>query len=289
MSMIDQLIQMKRAKKDNDIVAMLDEFTLYDKLSDIKALGDIDNSPALQKKLPHLTKLIKGDFYNLSLAIVARDILTHLNYEIPSAIYNHMADIPERTKKRLTLVGDSTVQAEYRELREYHQETNKNKVIGVYTNNVEDSDMVRIIIIVNQRDEIYTIYQGSYEEIDGEVCEKESRMNQQISSYIEKVKHGTIIIPNYSIQGNNSYPFAQYKNQEGFYYISIPDRKHLALSKDAPAYWDVSKGEIIGEVENITLTTKEINKLGIDRQEIERFAQTIARIINRWEDEKWRS
>lgn len=284
MSMIEQLIQMKKAKKNNDIVNMLNEFTLYDKLSDIKALGDLETSTALQKRLPHLAKLVEGDFYNLSLATVARDVLTHLNYEIPSDIYSHMAEIPERTKKRMVLVGDTTVNAEYRELESFHSETNKENVIGVYTNNIEDSDMVRIIIIVDHSDERYTIYQGSYEEVEGQVLEAESKTSHHIEGYSEKTNRGTIRIGNYSIQGNNAYPFAEYVTHEGAHYISIPDSRHISITKTIP-YWDFERDEVVGSEEMISLTTKEINELSMSRQEIEKFAKSIANIINRWEDQ----
>lgn len=283
MSLIEQLIQMKRSEEENDIIKMIDEFTLYEKLSTVKALGDIKDSEALQKRLPYMTRFIHGDFYQVSLAIMANHILNHMEYESPELIQKTIANIPERTMKQLTLASASTVKPTFQELMEYDHETEEEFIVGVYTNEIDNE--TKIIIITNPSGKEYIIYQGSYVQIDGENLRKRNQSTIDHKDYIQKLNNGILSIGNYSMAGNNHYPFAEYIKEGITYYLSMPTQSILQLSTRENLAWE----EFIDEHhkrEIIYLTHEETNQIGLSRQDIDGFSQVISDIINRWEDER---
>lgn len=284
--MIEQLIKMKKQEQKNDVIRMIDEFILYEKLSGIKALGDIKDSVALQKKLPLLANLLKGDFYSLSLAIIVRDILEQLDYELPSAIYEYLVDIPERTMKQLHLAGESSVDVTFANIIEYRHKNDKDKVVGVFTNAQEDYiDSHRIVIIVQQPHKKYIIYQGSYEDTGDEEEDIENIVSD-IEPYTIELDKGELEIKAYSIQGNNSHPFATYRTRDEKFHISMPSNRHIQLSKDFRSVWDPIKKKIAVDPIDVELTIEEINQLGMFRQNVRDSTKMLGRVINRWEGKR---
>lgn len=282
MSLIDQLIQMKKSEKENDIIKMIDEFTLYNKLSSVKALGGIEDSPAMQKKLPYMTKFIEGNFYQLSLAITAIHILTHLEYNLPPTIQEKIENIPERTKKQLTLVSKSSVQPTFQELMQYDHKTESDFVVGVYTKEVNNE--TKIIIITNPSGNRYVIYQGDYIETEDKELRARNKSTLKHKDYLTKLNKGTLSIGNYSMAGNNHYPFAEYNREGIIYYLSIPNQDIIRLSTRPSLAWSPDKKENT-KTECIHLTHEEKNRMGLSRQNIDKFADVVADIINRWEEE----
>lgn len=278
MTLIDQLIQMKKSEKENDIIKMLDEFTLYERLSSVKALGTLEESKALQKRLPNMTKFIEGDFYQLSLAIIATNILTYLEYEPPQIIEDKLNNIKERTKRQLELAGGSSVRTHYKDLIEYNHNLEKDNVEAIYT--IEQEDIIKIIIITKGINKHYNIYQGEYQETENtKTTIKEKPI---VTDHINELENGKLIINNYSLAGNNHYPFAKYKTNKKTYYISMPSQNVIRLS-NTKSLIQTNKDN---KTHYINLTREEAGQMGLSRQNINEFSDVIASIIYRWEDEK---
>lgn len=279
MSLIDQLISIKKATSGNDILAMMDEFILYERLSRSSALGDLETSPVLQKRLPLIHKAISDNIYELSLFIMAGNIINHLTGETPEHINEHMMKVPELTKKRLQLAQENTLSVRYYDLTDYHHALYEDQVVAVYTNVIEPTTSVIIITYTNNA---YNIFQGSFYDLDNEVDKetKEEKVFVVLEDYIFSTQTHSISIETYSAQGNNGYPFGTYDNKESIRYLMLPDDFTLwilpsqHLTKVKP-----------DEITKIPLTVEEVNRLTMSKHTTERFAMAISAILTRWENE----
>ena len=86
MSAIENLIQIKKQCKNDDIVRIMDEVTDYEKLSRSPVFRDLRTSKPAQKKLPLLSSAYQGDLYALSLLTLGGNIIAHLTDQVPRVL-----------------------------------------------------------------------------------------------------------------------------------------------------------------------------------------------------------
>ena len=63
MSILDDLIRVKTNQQDDDLLKMLDEIPVYEKLSVDEKLMDLKNSEVTRKKCPLLAGFADGKLY----------------------------------------------------------------------------------------------------------------------------------------------------------------------------------------------------------------------------------
>lgn len=262
MSIIDQLIKVKKKTKNEDILDVLDELTKYEKLSKLISFENKSQHASIQKKLPFLWKASQHDIYAQTLLTTAGHICAHLTGETPEIVDVLLGDLEGAYQRRLELMQTNSTHIAYRELIEYDHDEMADNIIGIYSEKREEN--TSIIIIVEQ-DSGYIIFQGYYTEQDTQYKSNEI-------PYYEKTKNNhKISIQTYSLQGNNTYPFAQLYFDNKSFTICIPDNQHIKID------------EISTESENtsnvITLTQEQQNKIALSLTHIETFADTLLDII----------
>lgn len=265
MSIIDQLIQIKKSADNSDIVAMLDEFSVYSKLSKIPALSDISKSDALQKQLPLLSKAIDGDIYCLSLYMIASDITTHLGYDIPENITAYINNVPEKLKKRLIVAQENTIKVDYQGLDTYQHELMQDYVVAVYTHEHEEETRIAIIV---RWDKGQRVFQGSYVP-SGENEQTSGQKQQKAKTLTHTEGDVTVRVKNYSVQGNNAYFFASVDIGQETYSMMIDDRKGLIFHHSRH------------KSSNFILPLSKIqeNQIGMAKSRPVEFIETLASII----------
>lgn len=272
MSVIDQLISIKKSSSNQDIISMIDEFITHEKLSRASSLGTIKDSPVLQKRLPMMYKAMSGDMYTTSLYILASNILTHLNVDIPEALKEYLNTLTPKKRQQLQIAQEHTLSIQYESLQAYNHLLDADHIVAIYTNEIVDSDRKSIVIVVH-RERQYTIYQGTYAE--GSSSE-ETEDYVKLEPYTFNGSDYQLIINSYSLQGNNSYFFAKLVYKHTTYHIMMPDTHQIILSKQG----------ILGENEDLRdltfwdLSNSEVNAITFNQNKIDTFAETLSNIIN---------
>lgn len=268
MSIIDQLIQIKKASDSNDIVNMLDDFTLYSRLSKIPALSDISKSDILKKKLPLLSKAVEGDIYCLSLYMVAANIANHLGYEIPETISSHIDSIPDSLKQKLIIAQENTIRVDYQSLDMYQHQSMRDNITAIYTNQLEEETRIAIIVRFGKAQ---SIFQGSYIAQNKSDSGEKTKKHQKAKSLSYEDDNLHIKINNYSIQGNNAYFFARVKIDQEEYEMMMDDHLGLVFSNIKNADKDFT----------IKLDVASLNQINIAKSKPQDFIDTLAQIINK--------
>lgn len=267
MSIIDQLIQIKKSSDSDDIVNMLDDFTLYGRLSKIPALSDISKSAALKKQLPLLSKAVEGDIYCLSLYMIAANIVGYLGYEIPETITTHINNTPDSLKQKLMIAQENTIRVDYQSLDMYQHNSMRENVTAIYINKLDDETH---IVIITRSGKSQRIFQGSYVESDeSESNEALAKKHQKAKSLIYEDDELHIKIENYSLQGNNAYFFAHVKLNRTEYKMMMDSKNNLILKN--------AKGR--GEDFTIQLDIVSLNRINMAKSEPQQFIDTLAHII----------
>lgn len=267
-SIIDQLIQIKKSADSNDIVNMLDEFTVYSRLSKIPALSDISKSSALKKQLPLLSKAIEGDIYCLSLYMVAANIIGYLGYDIPETIATHIDNTPDSLKQKLIIAQENTIRVDYQSLDMYQHDSMRDTITAIYIH--KPADETRIVILTRSGKQ-QRIFQGSYIESE-ETSDQNSPSNvyQKARSLRYEDDHLRIKIDNYSIQGNNAYFFAEVKINHVGYRMMLDNQYRLVFKANHSTSNDFT----------IELDISAMNRINMAKSEPKEFIATLAQIIN---------
>ena len=253
MSALDDLIKIKKQAKTDDLILVLDEVALYQKLSRSKAFQDIKGSKAAQKKLPMLYDAANGSMYALSLLEVAHNVVTHLEDDVPEIFLRLMDGITSKQKKRLEIMQQSVVPISYHSLGEYEHDRMEERVLAVFSAKKKKHSAVLIII----RDGVgYKIFQGYYEN-----RKQEKEPENQRRPYVQEDGGYRLSIKTYSIQGNNAYPFGE---------LAYGDKSYMLPRHDA--LWIMDKGVVQKE---IPLSTEQINALNMAKVDIREFSSFI--------------
>lgn len=270
MSIIDQLIQMKKQTKNEDILHVMDELSKYEKLSKLPAFQDIQHQTAIQKKIPFLWKAMQQDVYAQALLLMAGHMCSHLTGQTPPFIATILADMTDTHQRRLELMQQSAITISYCDLSEYNNEIMADTVVATYSEK-RKHDMA-ILIITYQTSE-YIVFQGYYN--DKEIIHNVN----EIPYYTCHRDNCEIRIQTYSLQGNNAYPFGHIYLRGDTFNICMPDSEHIHLQpQQQQPDGDYVDSDIYPCI-SISLTQAEQNKIVMSLPHIEDFASAILDII----------
>lgn len=260
MSALDTLIKVKKQLRNDDLIRILDEVTIYEKLSKSKALRDIKTASATRKKCPLLAAAYDGDLYALALTIVAGHIIAHLEQTILPIFIEAQLGLSPRERHRLEIMQNQIIPVTYASLMEYDHKTMESNVLAVYA--TEQETETSIVIIVRNKNE-YVFYQGYFDK------KEDLEVSDTNQPYVETREHGSLCIAQYSIQGNNAFPFATYQRGSKTYSVMLPNHETLWVFED------------IEHPQEVHLSLGERNQLGFAKQHVETFASAILDILER--------
>ena len=262
MSAIETLIKVKKQSKTDDLVRLLDEVTIYEKLAKSEAFRDLKTSQPARKKCPLLASAYDGDLYAMSLLTLAGHVIAHLESVVPHVLTEPMAGLSQRERQKMELMQNQVICVSYDSLTAYDHKTMAEHVVAVYTSERETETAILIVVRNNNA---YVIYQGYYKE--------QSIVNNQkdYQPYVETRGQKSLVISNYSIQGNNAYPFGQYVTGEHTYSVMLPNHETLWAFKD------------IDHPMVIPLSIGDRNQLTMTKQSIKTFTATLFDILEREE------
>lgn len=262
MSAIENLIQIKKQSKNDDIVKMMDEVADYEKLSRSELFRDLTTSKVAQKKLPLLARAYQGDLYALSLSTLAGHIIAHLEDRIPEVLEKPMETLSDRDLKRMELMNKSLIPVFYRSLLEY-EEGMGGRVVAVYSSD-RPNDSVALMIIVRDQ-ETYQVYQGYYRPGKKDIQKYGSQQKLKRYEFEEKGDH--LSFTTYSLLGNNRYPFGQ---------AFLSNRKRYNVSMDYQALYLEARDE---EIE-IPVRMEQRNTLNLCKTDPQQLGETILHWIH---------
>lgn len=252
MNSLDMLIAMKKSQGTDDLSAIFDEVLKYEKLAKTPAFADIKSSAAVQKKLPMITKALNGDMYDIMLLQVIRNVLIHLDEDLPGILPTVFADLSKRTQQRLDILNKSIVRVVYSDLGSY-QDTYAGSVLMTLVSNIDNTSQ-SVVIITHQSDG-YIIYQGIIHKSDKKMTVT-TKTIQQAKATVNDV---TLGITTYSILGNNAYRFGTATVGEQQYDIMMPSHDTLWLLQEQNVVHEIKLS--IDEINRFNLIKTDINKV----------------------------
>lgn len=258
MGVLDNLIRVKASAKEDDLLKMLDEVLIYEKLSADEKLRDLKNSEVTRKKCPLLAAFVDGDMY----AAILADLVANVYLQIENRIPQVLATVSERSskqQKQMEILQHGITHVGYMGLTDYDHEMMKGHLSAVFTAQVQD--IITAAIIVKGIDG-YVMYHGTYQV-------KENAPDSYITHkpVLMKGTHGILTLNNYSVLGNNGYPFGYYTDWNG-------SRYDVMLGPDRVMY-------LVGGGRTIThmMSDEENNVLNRAKQEAQEFAKAVVSVV----------
>lgn len=261
MSVLDDLIQIKKMSQKDDLIKILEEVDTYEKLSADKALRDLSTSEITRKKCPLLAGMADGNAYEQILGDLAANVYLQVEGRIPE-ILRHGEEMKEKQKRQLSILQSSVVEVEYSDLSLYVHASMKDQVVAVFTSKCPHTSSAIAVIIV-KTDFSYIMYHGIYET---DITESDAKVGA-LSPVQIKGKKGILTLYTYSMLGNNAYPFAQYADEKGAYQVMLSLDGVLYLIKDG----DVSFEHV--------LTLEEKNELAAAKEAKTTFSEAVLGLI----------
>ncbi len=259
MSTLDDLIRIKTRKQDDDLLKMLDEIAVYEKLSADEKLKDLTHSEVTRKKCPLLAAFADGEMYETILAELASNVYLQIEGSIPPILIT-ATEMSVKKQKQMAILQNGITHVSYRDLLEYNHEIMKPFIAAVFVKNYQDGAIAAIIV---KEPGGYVMYHGMYT-----VGEEDVAGANTSSSLICKGKKGIFTMDSYSVLGNNGYPFGHYANEKVVYDVMIgPDNVLYLLN-----------GEIVVTRE---LTGEDKNVINMAKKDPDDFAKAVTSIIER--------
>lgn len=257
MSALNDLIRIKTSKQEDDLLKMLDEIPVYEKLSADEKLRDLTKSEVTRKKCPLLAAFADGKLYETILAELVSNIYLQIEGNIPNILITATDKTPKQ-QKQMEILQNGIVRVEYRDLTEYDHESMKDLLAAVFTKNIQDA-VTAVLIVRESRG--YKMYHGTYTAKDA------NKSDKSVSTpLIVKGKHGVFIMNSYSVLGNNGYRFGSYKDQYATYDVMIgPDGILYLINGDS--------------VIPYSIPTHEQNILNMAKKDPQEFAEMVTSII----------
>lgn len=257
MSILNDLIKIKTNKQDDDLINMIDEVPVYEKLSVDEKLRDLKTSTITRSKCPMLAGFIDGNLYETLLA----DLVSNIYLQIEGRIPNILLSAAERTmkqQKQMEVLKMGIAHVHYSDLTEYNHELMKELVAAVFTKQEQNYTIAAIIV---KEPDGYTMYHGTYSTDTGK-CDKIINM-----PIVVRGKSGIFTMNTYSVMGNNGYRFGLYMNENISYDIMIGIDNELYLMN----------GNIVVSVHS--MSREDRNALNMVKKDPKEFAEKITSII----------
>ena len=260
MGVLDDLIKIKKVKKTDDLLKMIDEVSVYEKLAIDENLKDLSTSAITRAKCPLLAAFIDGNYYETILAELVSNIYLQIEGRIPDILFR-VVNRTAKQQKQIEIIQAGVSHVEYRDIMEYDHETMKDRVSAVFTKSFQNAT---IAVIVIREIENYVMYHGVYTETET----KHIAINKMPRVVITG-QFGIFTMKSYSILGNNGYRFGSYRNEHIFYDVMIEQGTILYLMN----------GNITAFVYEIT--AQEHNNLNLAKNDPHKFAEILTDIIER--------
>lgn len=258
MSVLNDLIRIKTSRQEDDLVKMLEEIPVYEKLSVNEQFRDLKTSEITRAKCPLLAGFVDEHPYELILGDLIANIYLQIEDYIPHLLMKTVERTPKQ-QKQFEILQKGIANVEYKELIEYDHETMAEHVTAVFTNRRKGAVIAVIIVRVQNG---YEMYHGSY------VLDENSRITvKTLSPVMTKGKKGVLVMEIYSMLGNNAHPFARYTNEKESYDVMIGLDGKLYLIKDD------------GESIEHKISHEEHNRLNMAKKKIEKYAEEVIAII----------
>lgn len=233
MSVLDDLIKIKTAKQEDDLLKLLDEIPVYEKLSVDETLADLKNSDVTRKRCPLLAGFKDGKLYETLLADLAANVYLQIENRIPDVLMN-AATFNAKQEKQKEVLKHGITHVEYRDIVEYDHDEIGSLVAGVFTK--REGTACTIAIVVKMPDG-YVMYHGCY---ISDTVEKDSTVKN--NPIIIRGSKGIFTMNNYSMLGNNAYRFGTYSCANGTYDIMLGMEGELyMMNGDQPIVYELPR------------------------------------------------
>lgn len=254
---MDDLIRIKSSAQEDDLIKILDEITIYEKLSVDEKLKDLKSSDVTRKKCPLLAAFTDGKIYETILAELAANVYLQVEGQIPDVLMA-VVEISPKWQKQKEALQSGITRVEYRDLMEYCHETMKDSLAAVFTK--RENNVSTAVIIVKEPNS-YTMYHGNYMEINEKVT-----VANKAKPIVVRGKRGIFVMDNYSVLGNNGYRFARYTARDITYDVLIGPDDILYL---------VNKNNTLSHM----ISHEEKNAIAMAKKDPDMFADLVTSII----------
>lgn len=222
MSILDDLIKIKTCAQDDDLIKMLDEIPVYEKLSVNEQFKDLKSSAITRSKCPMLAAFADGNAYETILGELIANIYLHIENDIPDMFHTVIERTPKE-QKQFEILQQSLIRITYHMLSEYDHELMKDRIAAVFTNR---RDMTTVLVIILRDQNEYDMYHGCYD-TNG----KEYVYTLMLEPVVVRGNKGVFTMASYSVLGNNGYPFGCYMMDNEDYGTMIGPDGELFLTK----------------------------------------------------------
>lgn len=232
MGVLDDLIKIKTAKQEDDLLKLLDEIPIYEKLSVDKNLADLKNSDVTRKRCPLLAGFKDGKLYEILLADLAANVYLQIENRIPDVLMSAV-NFSAKQERQKEVLKHGITRIEYRDITEYDHDELSALVAGVFTK--REGTACTIAIVVKMPDG-YVMYHGCYM---GDKTEKDGTVKN--NPIIIRGSKGIFTMNNYSMLGNNAYRFGTYSCMNGTYDVMLGMEGELYLMNgEQPMVYELS-------------------------------------------------
>lgn len=259
MNILDNLIKIKNCKQEDDLLKILDEIPVYEKLSVDENLKDLTKSEITRTKCPLLAGFADGNLYETLLADLAANVYLEIEDAIPPVLMP-VLDQTKKRKKQMEVLQSGITHVDYRELMTYDHEKMKDQVSAIFTKSYKN-DVTMAIVIKNA--DRYVMYHGTYN-----VNETNNEIYYNPEPQVLKTEQGIFSMDSYSVLGNNGYPFAHYSNKDASYDVMIGPDSVLYLLNGS-------------ETKEYQISGEEKNHLNIGKKDPKKFAEAVTEIVER--------
>lgn len=258
MSILNDLIRIKTSAQEDDLIKMLDEIPVYEKLSVNEQFKDLKSSEIARRKCPMLAAFVDGKIYETILADLVANIYLQIEGNIPGILNTVLQKTPKQ-QKQFEILQTGIARVRYWDLAEYNHELMMTNMVAVFTK--KEGSIVTAAIIVRSSSG-YEMYHGSYT-VNGN---NEPDVDE-IKPVIVRGEKGSFIMNTYSVLGNNGYRFGTYSNERISYDVMIgPDGDLFLMAGKQTAA-------------NYMIPYEERNALNIAKKDPADFARVILSII----------
>ena len=220
MGALDDLIKIKTSKQDDDLIKVIEEISIYEKLSVDKKLRDLKTSEVTRKKCPLLAGFVDGNLYEMMLMDLMANVYLQIEGSVPEVL-NGITEQSEKKQKQISILQAGITRVTYRDLTEYDHESMAKLVSAVFVNRVGTAATA---VIITKSASGFVMYHGAY---------TTSADEQPIGMAYEPIAvtgiRGSFTLFSYSVLGNNGYRFGKYQSADASYDVMLSPEGMLYL------------------------------------------------------------
>lgn len=261
MGILDSLIRIKTNQQEDDLLKMLDEIPVYEKLSRNEKFRDLKNSQTTRAKCPLLAKFIDGSLYETLLADVVANVYLQIEGNVPEVLRT-ATEKTLKQQKQMDILQSGLVHIQYQDIMEYDHELMGGLLAAVFTKRAAGAAMVVLIV---REPGGYRMYHGYYM-----ASESDRPVTNVHAPVVVRGQHGIFTMESYSVLGNNGYRFGSYADMQ-----SLQGTLGVMIGPDGELY--LTEGE--RTVMAYHMNYNERNVLNMTKKNARDFAEAVTSII----------